>query len=73
MVLHGVMDDTQRRHDVRPEESCGEECATADYESSHVAPWLVVNAEPAVDTVPNTLPVADFEEGVDEAVYPVIE
>ena len=54
-----------------PEESCDEEDAAADDESSDVAPRLVVNTEPAVDAVPHSLPIADFEEGVDEAVYPV--
>ena len=73
VIFDGVVTEAQRRHDVRPEEPRGEEDSGADDECSDVAPWLVVNAEPAVDAIPNTLPIADFKEGVDEAVYPVFD
>ena len=56
-----------------PEESRGEQDAAADDENSSVAPWLVVSAEPAVHAIPHSLPIADFEEAVDEAVYPTFD
>ena len=73
MIFDGVVNEAQRRSDGRPEESRGEEDSGADGESSDVAPGLVVNSEPAVDAIPNTLPIADFKEAVNEAVYPAFD
>ena len=56
-----------------PEESRDEEDAAADDENSSVAPRLVVGTQPAVHAIPHTLPIADFEKSVDEAVYPTFD
>ena len=65
VVLDGIVKKTQRRHDVGPKESCDEQDTAADYEGSDVAPGFVKVREPTVNTIPYTLPIADFEYGVD--------
>ena len=65
VTLDSIVKKSQRRHDVGPKESGDEQDTAADYESSDVAPGFVKVREPTVNTIPYTLPIADFKDGVD--------
>ena len=73
MIFYWVMNKAHRWHYVGPKESCEKENRAANEEGSDVAPWLVVSAEPAVDAIPQTFPIADFKESIYKTVCPMFD